>query len=241
MDRLGSNFMKNILTILFLALTLPVFGANPSFNAFDANFFQVTGTGNNSIKIKTNAFTWLNAGSSVWTNDVGVIHPVSTNQIYFYPNGAIVVDANTLNWDTPTASTVFMSYRDGSTGNASIWNMGITDAGLNNDWTIGMTVALDSVLFRLIAASSAVTTLNPTAADGVTPYTLDTSLAHTEGKLLTVPNDGVEKFAIGWDGTPTLDKTNAPPTGFAVGVTVPVTWFVVTNAGLKYLVPGYAP
>lgn len=39
----------------------------------------------------------------------------------------------------------------------------------------------------------------------------------------------------------TLQTTNAAPAGFVVGVTAPVVWFAVTNAGNKYLIPGYAP
>lgn len=39
----------------------------------------------------------------------------------------------------------------------------------------------------------------------------------------------------------TLNTTNAAPAGFVVGTTVPAVWFAVTNAGNRYLIPGYTP
>ena len=40
---------------------------------------------------------------------------------------------------------------------------------------------------------------------------------------------------------PTLMTTNAAPAGFVLGVSLPSVWFAVTNAGVKYLIPGFTP
>ena len=42
--------------------------------------------------------------------------------------------------------------------------------------------------------------LNPTIADGSTPYKLNTSLAHTSGNLAEVSNNGTVKFAVDFAG-----------------------------------------
>lgn len=73
----------------------------------------------------------------------------------------------------------------------------------------------------------------PTASGGhITAGILTSNLTLLGGALvknLTVTNG------------PTLGLTNVAPAGLAIGVTLPVRWFPITNAGAVYLVPGYAP
>lgn len=225
----GFNFMKNIITFLLLALTLPVFGANPSFQAFDANFFQVTGTGVSSIKIKTNAFTWLNAGGSgdsVWTNSGGVIQPVSTNAILIRPSGAINIGRSTnsddgliIRWnaalgDSTQARFELDAQEDAQTGKEAIVQIIASSAEPKATLFIEGydAVSGDDVFLQgeFTPTSAKVTIENqvgelwrvePTASDGTTPYRYDTSVAHSTGNLLEIANLGTNKFVIAWDGT----------------------------------------
>ncbi len=48
---------------------------------------------------------------------------------------------------------------------------------------------------------SGFTFLTPTAADGSTPFTFDTSTPHTSGNLLEVKNNGTNKFALDFKGS----------------------------------------
>jgi hypothetical protein len=134
--------MKKFFSILSLVwFAASAHAANPSFNSFSTDFFQVTGTGNNSIKIKTNAFTWLNAGP--WLLNSGtlsnsVANPVSnlvfsssdfadpniaafqnwgTNVIVFTKHGGLEIGRNVQNiWGTPDQRDMFVGVFDASKG-----------------------------------------------------------------------------------------------------------------------------
>ena len=58
---------------------------------------------------------------------------------------------------------------------------------------------------------------------------------------LSVAGTGITAPTITLTNAPTLMTTNAAPAGFVLGVSLPSVWFAVTNAGVKYLIPGFTP
>ena len=80
----------------------------------------------------------------------------------------------------------------------------------------------------------------------IVPYmTLDTTANlhlggsyYGDGSHLTGP---LTAPTIILTNNPTFQTTNAAPTGYVLGVTVPTVWFAFTNAGKKYLIPGFPP
>lgn len=54
-------------------------------------------------------------------------------------------------------------------------------------------------------------------------------------------NGPIGAMTITLTNAPTFQTTNAAPAGYALGVTLPVVWFAITNSGNKYLVPGFTP
>lgn len=68
--------------------------------------------------------------------------------------------------------------------------------------TLKLDTTAPSLVFRV--ASAAHLTLDPSAADGATPYTMDTTSWHDSGKLFDVQNGSVSKFAIDHTGSPLI-------------------------------------
>lgn len=62
----------------------------------------------------------------------------------------------------------------------------------------------------------------------------------TPANKLSVNGD-IGAVTITLTNNPTFQTTNVAPTGFILGTTIPKIWFAITNAGNKYLIPGFAP
>ena len=77
--------------------------------------------------------------------------------------------------------------------------------------------------------------IGTTSPSGTGSANLTVSNSVYVGGAITATN-GIISIAA-----PTLQSTNAAPAGFVLGVTLPVVWFAITNAGNKYLIPGFAP
>ena len=60
------------------------------------------------------------SGDQVWTNTLGIIHPVSTNAFYIYPWGGWIVGSNTIaaNGGPLTSDHSFLSYHVASSGDS---------------------------------------------------------------------------------------------------------------------------
>ncbi len=88
------------------------------------------------------------------------------------------------------------------------------DAGIN---LFAYYVDADTLRQQLSYHGSVVSTLEPTAADGSTPYLFDTSVAHTSGNLLELKNAGDLAFSVDYAGNVTVpgDVTGA---ALSVGV-----------------------
>lgn len=197
--------MRTLLALVFLFCAAPLFAANPSL------FVPWTAIlGSNGVTVVTNPasgrviISGTGGGDSIWTNNAGVIQPVSTNEFFIYPNGALVIDTNSTFWDTPDAGTVLMGYREGT---ASLKVGAIDGVG---DWTMafGANAATATLTFQLLANSVTVTDFSPTAADGSTPYTFDTSVEQGSAPLMRLANVAQTRFKLSPLGGLAMGTTN---------------------------------
>ena len=84
---------------------------------------------------------------------------------------------------------------------------------------------------KLYADTFIKTLLEPTIADGLTPYVFDTSFTHISGNLLTVANNTTNKFSVDFDGAITTGDPGAGTAGWKLGtkVTGATVSLVTTN------------
>lgn len=97
--------MKTLLSLLLAIVPFVSFAQPILRNPMTTNRFMLALPSNGQVPAwNTAAGRWSNStisasgggGDQVWTNEAGIIRPVSTNAIYIYPWGGIIVGSNTV-------------------------------------------------------------------------------------------------------------------------------------------------
>lgn len=109
-------------------------------------------------------------------------------------------------WELTIQSLTNLSNHEGSwieaSGNASTRDGGlrvISGGPAYND-QINLSVSPDIANISISGQAGTLLSLDPHSADGTTPYTFDTSLAHTSGNLMEVKNNGTNTFGLAASG-----------------------------------------
>lgn len=206
--------MRTLLALVFLFCAAPLFAANPSL------FVPWTAIlGSNGVSVVTNPasgrviFSAPNA--NIWTNSAGVIQPVSTNQIQIMPSGALYIgngifsasdrlnitrqgngdvpiDVNILSGDTNGSFSSYLQAQLAGSDSSPGARIGLAAFGTN----VGSFVAIwaDPGVEEIAIYdfdNNTLFGLRPSAANGTTPYTFDTSIEHNDigAKLLSIENN----------------------------------------------------
>lgn len=227
---------KNMKIILVLLLLVPFasFGAivanspnGATITNLQAANFQPGGTfpaldGQNLTNLPAGG-----GGDQVWTNDSGVIQPVSTNAIRILPNGQIRIGPSSFSDNGDTSLVVQNDVDAGDSANLDPFFFSASnptdssygEVGLNLQASGGGTLSLvgKSAIaqeaqwdFSWVPASPSLTfsdengvifSLDPRSGASSTVLVVDTSVAHSSGNLLEVKNNGTNKFVVAWDGS----------------------------------------
>lgn len=169
--------MKNILVSL-LVLFSTILSAAPQSKSGQVGFYQATGVAG------TNRFLWDR-----------------TNDWLFLTHGALVFGTN----NPLVAAEVIRAVSDSTAGDPSArtWTMEAnnTGAGTYGGALVNVNDAGSSLfeLYNHLGAGSGLV-FDIKAADGVTPFALNATVAHTSGSLLSVSNFDVGKFDAAHNG-----------------------------------------
>jgi len=209
--------MKKLLALMFLFCAASVFGAAPPIYAYRTNLF--------------------------WTNNAGVLQPVLTNAMSIGRNGGLFLGKSTLAdyggnpsvlglftesfaaSGDPASATVYLQRADSTDYNwSSSLDLSVSGSsnatvsaitGLTQDgWGFNLRADDTGDLWLTLSDSGGiVTSLKPAIADGLTAYTLGTSIAHTSGNLFELGNTTNTPLAVSFNGSLTANSSNVADIG----------------------------
>jgi hypothetical protein len=119
-----------------------------------------------------------------------------------------------------------------ATGTGGAWKW--ADASGSNSIPGTVTNSVDTAGYVFIGAQKI-----KFMSDGSASFALGKLTISSTGALSV--SNAIGAMTITLTNAPTFMTTNSAPAGYALGVTLPVVWFAITNSGNKYLIPGFTP
>lgn len=175
-------------------------------------------------------------GTNYWTNIAGVLQPLDLNLQPMISNGLFVGTNSETAWGAPlTGGQTLVSYRVVSEGdpNLNMFALGAAHDLNLNDYG-AFTILLQTNRSDLVSAAktnnlaigwylqshfdpyllslqgrylgNTILAFEPTASDGTTPFSFDTTLTHTTGNLVEFDNNGTNRLAVRFDGQVTASS-----------------------------------